>query len=165
MRRTPSRLQRALALFLACQPALWMSNVAYAQAVNQGYEPPRQDGRGLDFQAGDAGQQLSPQQLQQLQQGGQGAFGSFPQSGAGAQQVDAFSSRFDCVVLDLDMPNVGGAEVVNDYSGSERMPVTPITAKKQREALTTMVRQRGGSASPPAPAPGSRREPRTATRS
>ncbi|MGZ8273854.1 MAG: zinc-dependent metalloprotease [Burkholderiaceae bacterium] len=34
---------------------------------------------------------------------------------------------------------VGGAEVVNDYSGSERMPVTPIPAKKQREALTTIT--------------------------
>ena len=119
MRRTPSRIRRALALFLACQPALWMSNVAYAQAVNQGYEPPRQDGRGLDFQAGDAGQQLSPQQLQQLQQGGQGAFGSFPQSGAGSQQGGAsvfgggpqspFPSGQDPDGLRLDQPRIPAA--------------------------------------------------------
>jgi hypothetical protein len=34
---------------------------------------------------------------------------------------------------------VGGAEVVNDFSGTERMPVTPIPAKKQREALATIT--------------------------
>jgi hypothetical protein len=34
---------------------------------------------------------------------------------------------------------VGGAEVVNDHSGSARMPVTPIPAKKQREALATIT--------------------------
>ena len=34
---------------------------------------------------------------------------------------------------------VGGAEVVNDYPGSSRMPVTPMTAKKQREALATIT--------------------------
>ncbi|HEX5639341.1 MAG TPA: zinc-dependent metalloprotease [Burkholderiaceae bacterium] len=34
---------------------------------------------------------------------------------------------------------VGGAELVNDYAGSERMPVTPISAKKQREALATIT--------------------------
>jgi len=34
---------------------------------------------------------------------------------------------------------VGGAELVNDYSGSTRMPVTPMPAKKQREALTTIT--------------------------
>ncbi len=34
---------------------------------------------------------------------------------------------------------VGGAEVVNDFSGSARMPVTPIAPKKQREALATIT--------------------------
>jgi hypothetical protein len=34
---------------------------------------------------------------------------------------------------------VGGAEVVNDYAGSARMPVTPIPAGKQREALATIT--------------------------
>ncbi|MGB3429372.1 MAG: zinc-dependent metalloprotease, partial [Burkholderiaceae bacterium] len=34
---------------------------------------------------------------------------------------------------------VGGAEVVNDYSGSARIPVTPVPAKKQREALATIT--------------------------
>jgi hypothetical protein len=34
---------------------------------------------------------------------------------------------------------VGGAEVVNDYSGTARMPVTPIPARKQREALSTIT--------------------------
>jgi hypothetical protein len=34
---------------------------------------------------------------------------------------------------------VGGAELVNDYPGSTRMPVTPMTAKKQREALATIT--------------------------
>ena len=34
---------------------------------------------------------------------------------------------------------VGGAEVINDFSGTARMPVTPITAKKQREALVTIT--------------------------
>ncbi|HET9024951.1 MAG TPA: zinc-dependent metalloprotease, partial [Burkholderiaceae bacterium] len=34
---------------------------------------------------------------------------------------------------------VGGAEVVNDYPGSTRMPVTPMPAKKQREALATIT--------------------------
>ena len=34
---------------------------------------------------------------------------------------------------------VGGAEFVSDYSGSTRMPVTPIAAKKQREALSTIA--------------------------
>jgi hypothetical protein len=34
---------------------------------------------------------------------------------------------------------VGGAEVVNDHSGSARMPVTPMPAKKQREALATIT--------------------------
>jgi len=34
---------------------------------------------------------------------------------------------------------VGGAEVVNDFSGTPRMPVTPIPAKKQREALAAIT--------------------------
>jgi hypothetical protein len=34
---------------------------------------------------------------------------------------------------------IGGAEVVNDYSGSTRMPVTPVPAAKQREALATIT--------------------------
>jgi hypothetical protein len=34
---------------------------------------------------------------------------------------------------------VGGAEVVNDHAGSTRMPVTPISPKKQREALATIT--------------------------
>ena len=34
---------------------------------------------------------------------------------------------------------VGGAEIINDYSGSARTPVTPIPAAKQREALATIA--------------------------
>jgi hypothetical protein len=34
---------------------------------------------------------------------------------------------------------VGGAEVLNDFSGSARMPVTPVPAAKQREALGTIT--------------------------
>ena len=29
---------------------------------------------------------------------------------------------------------VGGSELVNDYAGTSRLPVTPIDAAKQREA-------------------------------
>ncbi|MGA8891039.1 MAG: SLBB domain-containing protein [Anaeromyxobacteraceae bacterium] len=79
MQRSATPFRRALALFLACQPVLWMSNVAYAQSLGQGYEMQRPDPRSQDGQAaGAASQQASPQQLQLLQQqmGGQGAFGS-----------------------------------------------------------------------------------------
>ena len=83
MRRTPTPFTRALALFLCAQPPLWMSNVAYAQTLGQGYEMQRQDPRN---EQGQAQQQLTPQQMQQLQlQQGQGAFGGSPQQGVGQQ--------------------------------------------------------------------------------
>jgi len=34
---------------------------------------------------------------------------------------------------------VGGAELTNDYSGSARLPITPVSAKRQREALTIIT--------------------------
>jgi Met-zincin/Domain of unknown function (DUF5117) len=34
---------------------------------------------------------------------------------------------------------VGGSELVNDYAGSSRLPITPIDAAKQREALTIIA--------------------------
>ena len=34
---------------------------------------------------------------------------------------------------------VGGSELVNDYAGTQRLPVTPIDAAKQREALTLIA--------------------------
>jgi hypothetical protein len=34
---------------------------------------------------------------------------------------------------------VGGAELVNDYAGSTRLPVTPVAAAKQRQALTIVT--------------------------
>jgi len=52
MQRSASPFRRALALFLACQPVLWMSNVALAQAVDsqslqmQRNDPQRQGERG-----------------------------------------------------------------------------------------------------------------------
>ncbi len=87
MRRSPTPVTRALALFLACQPVLWMSNVAYAQTLEQGFEMQRQDPRNQQGQAGQgSGQQtLQMQQLQMQQMGGQGAFGSFQQPGTGLQ--------------------------------------------------------------------------------
>ncbi|HQR29625.1 MAG TPA: SLBB domain-containing protein, partial [Anaeromyxobacteraceae bacterium] len=125
MRRTPSPLRRALALFLACQPVLWMSNVAYAQVLNQGYEMQRQDPRSLDGQAQVPGQQLTPQQLQQLQQlqqGGQGAFGSFPQPGTGSQPgaapgfgggpQPAFPSAQESDALRLEQPRIPASSPV-----------------------------------------------------
>lgn len=74
--RTP--FARGLALFLAAQPALWMSNVAYAQAVDQGLGFTQQDPRTQQGALGS--QQLTPQQLQQLQlqQGGAGGLGGQP---------------------------------------------------------------------------------------
>ncbi len=98
MSRHPTPFRRALALFLAAQPVLWMSNVAYAQSVEQGFGMQRQDPAGQSGQGGQFGtQQLTPQQLQMLQlqqlqgrQGsGQGAFGSsqlpgLPGQGTGA---------------------------------------------------------------------------------
>jgi len=65
---------RALALFLCAQPALWMSHVAYAQTIEQGFEMQRADPRNQQ------GQQVDPrtgQQQPQFQQpGSQGAFGT-----------------------------------------------------------------------------------------
>jgi polysaccharide export outer membrane protein len=82
MRRSPTPFRRALALFLACQPVLWMSNVALAQTVEQGFEMQRADSRNQQGQA----QQPTQQQLLLLQQsGGQGAFGN-TQSPGTAQQ-------------------------------------------------------------------------------
>ena len=34
---------------------------------------------------------------------------------------------------------VGGSELVNDYAGTSRLPITPIDAAKQREALTLIA--------------------------
>ena len=86
MRRSPSTFTRALALFLSCQPVLWMSNVAYAQTVEQGFEMQRQDPRNQPGQVPQGSQQqLQMQQLQMQQMGGQRAFGSFQQPGAGQQ--------------------------------------------------------------------------------
>ncbi len=84
MRRSPTPFTRALALFLSCQPVLWMSNVAYAQTLEQGFEMQRQDPRNQQC-PGPQGSQQQMQQLQMQQMGGQGAFGSFQQPGAGQQ--------------------------------------------------------------------------------
>ena len=118
MRRSPTPFTRALALFLACQPALWMSSVAYAQTVEQGFEMQRQDPRNQQFpgQQGNQ-QQLQMQQLQQQQMGGQGAFGSFQQPGTGQQggtgsifgDAPAFGTpgtSLDRDTLRLDQPKV-----------------------------------------------------------
>ena len=82
MRRSPTPFTRALALFLSCQPVLWMSNVAYAQTLEQGFEMQRADPRNLQGQAQPGSGQ---QQLQLQQPGGQGAFGSFQQPGTPQQ--------------------------------------------------------------------------------
>ena len=91
MLRSPTPFRRALALFLCGQPVLWMSNVALAQTLQQGYEMQRQDPRSAQGQAqpGSGSQTLQMQQLQMQQMGGQGAFGSFQQPGAGQQGSDA----------------------------------------------------------------------------
>jgi protein involved in polysaccharide export with SLBB domain len=60
MRRTPTPFTRALALFLCAQPPLWMSNVAYAQTLEQGFEMQRADPRRQQGQA----QQGTPQGMQ-----------------------------------------------------------------------------------------------------
>jgi len=70
--QAPSRspFTRALALFLCAQPAFWMSNVAYAQTVEQGFEMQRADPRNQQ------GQQVDPrtgQQQPQFQQPGTGS--------------------------------------------------------------------------------------------
>ena len=70
----------ALALFLAAQPVLWMSNVAYAQAIDQGLGLTQQDARSQQGALGS--QQLTPLQMQQLQQGGATGLGG-PGDGRG----------------------------------------------------------------------------------
>jgi hypothetical protein len=71
--RQPSRspFTRALALFLCAQPPLWMSNVAYAQTLEQQAMQAQQ----TDPQRAPQGQQVQPlpgdsQRSFQLQQGG-----------------------------------------------------------------------------------------------
>lgn len=112
MRRTPTPFTRALALFLCVQPPLWMSNVAYAQTLGQGYEMQRQDPRNQDAQGQQGGQGGQQQQLQQ-----QSAFGNAPQQGPGQQtgagsafgNAPAFGSpgtSTDTDTLRLEQPKV-----------------------------------------------------------
>ena len=84
MQRYPTPFRRALALFLCTQPALWMSNVALAQSLDQAAMQAAQgDSRMLQGQsAGDA------QRLFQ-QQGGSGQGGA-----AQGQQGGSFPIQF-----------------------------------------------------------------------
>ncbi|MEI6226905.1 MAG: SLBB domain-containing protein, partial [Deltaproteobacteria bacterium] len=64
MQRSPTPFRRALALFLACQPVLWMSNVALAQTFEQQAQQGQQQGdlRLLQGQQGSDGARLFQQQ-------------------------------------------------------------------------------------------------------
>lgn len=52
---------------------------------------------------------------------------SFSQAGSGLEAIEQMSlRRFDLVVLDLNMPDIGGFEVVEFIRGQDRLRSLPI---------------------------------------
>ncbi|AKT36205.1 response regulator [Chondromyces crocatus] len=52
---------------------------------------------------------------------------SFTQAGSGLEAIEKMSlKRFDLVVLDLNMPDIGGLEVVEFIRGQDRLRALPI---------------------------------------
>ena len=88
MRRSPTPFTRALALFLCCQPVLWMSHVALAQTVEQ-QAIQAQQGDPRFFQSQQGNQQQM--QMQQMQQGGAQQGGILQGTGAAPQQGGVFN--------------------------------------------------------------------------
>ena len=89
MRRSPTPFTRALALFLCCQPVLWMSHVALAQSVEQQAIQAQQQGDPRFFQGQQGNQQQM--QMQQMQQGGAQQGGILQGTGAAPQQGGVFN--------------------------------------------------------------------------
>ncbi len=57
-----------------------------------------------------------------------GRVGEVTTAADGSEAIELMKAgrRFDCVVLDLDMPNVGGSEVVTWMKGEEGHRDTPV---------------------------------------
>jgi two-component system chemotaxis response regulator CheY len=73
---------------------------------------------------------------------------SFTQASSGLEAIEKMSlRRFDLVVLDLNMPDIGGFEVVEFIRGQDRLRALPILIVTTRGDESSRTRVLGAGAS------------------